>query len=291
MILPKEALSPMKLKPVLQETLRIYKKNLPDLLLALLLELALRAIALTPLMCLASDTFAWGAWLCVPLYLLIVLPARQNYALALQDMMEGGRVLSVRLVSMENYGGKLLRGLLGLARLLVWGALPIAGIGALVAVYYGVVDGFTALRLFSQLGGGSTTDGVFVIVALIAASLLLPLFGCAFHSGSRHAAALGDRRLVRGRRTGLVALWMLGLLLLLPFAAVLLITAGDWAVSFISQLSSALLSGELSLSLGNRVYILIAAVLALVLPVLPVKNMLPAVYLRLAKESNNDAAA
>ena len=33
------------------------------------------------------------AWLSVPLYVLIALPARQNYALALQDMLHGGTVL------------------------------------------------------------------------------------------------------------------------------------------------------------------------------------------------------
>ncbi len=281
----------IQVKPVLRDALRLYRKNLPDLLLTLLLELVLRAIALTPLLCLASPDLALGAWLCLPLYLLIALPARQNYALALQDMMQGGRVFSVQLISLENYGAKLLRGLLGLGKMLLWGALSIVGIGGMLAVYYGVVDGFTALRLFSQLGGGSTTDGVFLMVGVIAVTLLLPVLGCAVHSGHRHAVATGDKSLLRGHHGGLVALWMIGLALLLPFAAVLLFTMGEWALSFVRQLSSMLLSGNMSLSLGNRVYILLADVLLLALPVLPLKNLLPAVYLRHVKESKTDAAA
>ncbi len=281
----------MKLTTAFRETLRLYKKNLPDLLLTLLLEMVLRAMCLAPLLFLASPETSALAWLCVPLYLLIILPARQNYAEALQGMLDGGRVFGLRLVSVENYGAKLLRGLLGAARLLLWSLPAIAGISAMLYIYNGAVDGFTAMRLFSQLGGGSTMSGIFVAVGIIAAALVLTVVGCAAHCGSRHAAALGDQTLLRGHRLNLTALWMLGLCLLLPFAAVLVITTGEWALSFVRQLGNALLSGQISLALGNRMYILLAAVLVLVLPVLPVKNMLPAVYLRHVKESNTDAAA
>ncbi len=280
----------MKIAATLRESLRLYQKNFSDLLLALLLELALRGICLAPLLCLVSKDFAWGAWACVPLYLLIALPARQNYALALQDMMNGGRVLGVRLVSTEDYVAKLLRGLLGTVKMLLWAALSIAGLSVMYAIYDGLVDGFTAMRLFSQLGGGSTVDGITLAAGGIALTLLLPIIGCAVHCGHRHAVALGDAGLTKGHRGKLIGLWAIGLALLLPFAAVVLITLGNWLMAFLSQLTSALMSGFKFEPLGARVYILAAAVVALLLPVLPLKNMLPAVYLRGVKESKTDAA-
>ncbi|MBQ8201411.1 MAG: hypothetical protein IJZ74_06560 [Clostridia bacterium] len=281
----------MKLMTVMRESLKLYRKNWTDLLLALLLELVLRAMCLTPVVFLASPSLAALAWLCVPMYIFIALPARQNYALALQDMMDGGRVFSLRLVSTKDYGRKLLRGLIGTGKMLLWSALSIAGVSAMLAIYNGVVDGFSALRLFSQLGGGSTTDGVMMAVGAIAATCILPVIGCAVHSGVRHAEALGNRKLVKSRHGALAALWVLGLALLIPFAAVLLITMGNWALAFIAQIKTSLLTGLVIEPLGARAYVLAAAVLVLLLPVLPLKNMLPAVYLRGVKENkSNDAA-
>ena len=66
----------MSIKTALKESLCLYKKNFGPLLLAQLVALVLRAMALTPVLFLADKALAPLALIAIPLYLLIVLPAR-----------------------------------------------------------------------------------------------------------------------------------------------------------------------------------------------------------------------
>ena len=281
----------MKMKPVLLESLRLYRKNFPQLCLTLLTQLVLRAICLTPLLFLADASLAPLAWLCVPMYLLIALPARQNYALALQDMMDGGSVFSPRLVSLDGYWKKLLRGLKGTLCILLWSTATITGVTLLVMYYTGAgnVDGLTYLRMFESVGSGSITDGIIRTVTAVLATGLLIVLGCAVHSGTRHAHALGDRKLLKGQRLRVTALWFVGLLTLLPFAAAVVAIAGDWAMGLLRTIKAAK-TPNFALSVG-QIASLAAAVLLLLFPLLPLKNLLSAVHLRLVKESKKDAQA
>lgn len=277
----------MQIRSVLKESLRLYRKNFSPLMLALLVQGVLRAIALTPLLFLADRALAPLALLAIPLYLLIALPARQNAALALQDMLRGGSPFSLRLLSTADYGRKLWRGLKATLCMLLWSALTVSGTVLLYLSFKQLVDGFTLMGIFYAIGG-SVADGVWIVLGALCASSLLIFVGCALHSGSRHAAALGDRALLRGNRLRLMGLWFLGLVLLLPFAAVLAAVLG----SFVMTLPEALRNMQLpSLSLsGNQWGALIIGAAALLLPLLPLKNMLPAVYLHMTKEKNNAQA-
>lgn len=277
----------MQLKPVVKESLRLYKKNFAPLMLCLLVQGVLRCIALTPLLFLADKALAPLALLALPLYLLIALPARQNVALALQDMIGGGSVFSLRLLSTADYARKLLRGLKGTLCMLLWSALTITGIALLFLSFKGLTDGFTLMGVFYVIGG-SVADGVWIVLGALCASTLLILLGCALHSGSRHAAALVDKALLRGNRLKLMALWFLGLMLMLPFAAVVVTVLG----SFILTLPEALRNMQLpSLTLTVSQWgVLFVSVAVLLLPLLPLKNLLPAVYLHMAKEARDAQA-
>lgn len=277
----------MKKTHVWCDSLRLYKKNFPQLMLALLLELVLRAIALCPLLFCLEPTLTPLCWLTVPLYLLIALPARENYALALQDMMNGGSVFSLRLISTADYGKKLLRGLKGTLCILCWSTLTIAGVSLLYAAVKGLVDFITLMSIFKAIGG-SVTNGVAIVAAAVAGSVLIILLGCAVHSGTRHAIALGDRKLMKGNRLRLTGLWFAGLLLVLPFAAVAAVALGDFALSLLHELKNLKLPA-FTLNLRQTV-LLIGGALVLLCPALPLKNLLPAVYLRGVKESAHDAA-
>lgn len=281
----------VKIKPVLTNTFRLYRENFVPLCLALLVQLVLRAICLTPLMFQLDKALAPLSWLCVPLYILIALPARQNYALALQDMMNGGSVFTTRLISTEHYGRKLLRGVCGLLKLLAWSALTITGVTVLYMYYtgFGGVDAFTYLNLFSKVGGGSITAGIFTTGAAVAATGLLIVLGCAVHSGVRHARAMGDMRLLRGNRLRLTALWFAGLVLVVPFLLGLLGIMGDWALNVIAAFKK---TGQLSAVAisARQIWMLSIAALALLCPVLPLKNLLPAVALRQVKEAKDAQA-
>ena len=136
----------MKMKPVLSDSLRLYKNNFGPLCLALLVQIVLRAIALSPMLFLADKALAPLAYLAIPLYILIALPARQNYAIALQDMMDGGSVFTLQLISTKDYWKKLWRGVKGMICMLLWSALTIAGVGLLYAAVRGLVDFITLMR-------------------------------------------------------------------------------------------------------------------------------------------------
>ena len=277
----------MKVKNVWKDSCVLYKKNFGPLCLALLVELVLRGIALCPVLFLADSKLAPLALLAIPLYVLIVLPARQNYALALQDMMNGGSVFSTRLISTQDYGKKLLRGVKGMLCMLLWSAVTIAGVSALYAALMGLVDFITLMRIFSAIGG-SVVDGILIVAGAVAGSCLLILLGCAVHSGSRHAIAMGDKKLLKGQRLRMVGLWFAGLVLLAPFVAVAALALGNFAGTVISALKNMQMP-SLSLS-AQQAAMLIGGALVLLFPLLPLKNMLPAVYLRKVKEARDAQA-
>lgn len=277
----------MKLKPVLKESLHLYKRNLPQLCLALLVELILRAMALTPLLFRTDKALAPLSWLTIPLYLLIVLPARQNYALALQDMMAGGSVFSLRLIDPQDYWKKLWRGLKGTVCILLWSSVTIAGVWLLYAAIMGLVDFITLMGIFKSIGG-NVVDGVMLVAAAVVASCLLIMLGCAVHSGSRHALAMGEKRLMKGNRLRLIGLWFVGVLLVVPFAAVVAATLSDYAMTLIAALKQLKLP-SFALS-GKQAAMLVGGAAVLLFPVLPLKSLLPAVYLRMAKEKHDAAA-
>ena len=277
----------MKLKPVLTEALRLYRKHFPSLMLAQLVEGVLRAIALTPLLFLADKALSPLALLSLPLYLLIALPARQNYAIALQDMLRGGSVFSLQLLCPCDYGKKLLRGFKGMLCLLLWSSLTISGTVLLYLSFKKLMDGFTLMGIFYAIGG-SVADGVWIVLGALCTSTLLILLGCAVHSGGRHAAALADRKLLRGNRLRLMGLWFLGLLLTLPFAAAAAAVLGDYALSMAETLMNLQLP-SFALTAAQAGFLALGAAV-LLLPVLPLKSMLPAVYLHMAKEKNDAQA-
>ena len=277
----------MKVKPVLSDSLRLYKKNFGPLCLTLLVQLVLRAIALSPVLFLADKALAPLAFIAIPLYILIVLPARQNYAIALQNMLDGGSVFTPQLISVKDYWRKLWRGVKGMLCMLLWSAVTIIGVGLLSAAVRGLVDFLTLMRIFSSIGG-KVMDGVMIVAGAVAASCLLIVLGCAVHSGSRHAVALGNKKLLRGNRLRLTALWFLGCVLVVPFAAVVVYTLGDYALSLVRELKNLKLPA-FTLSV-KQAALLIGGAVVLLFPALPLKNLLPAVYLRKVKEARDAQA-
>ena len=156
--------------------------------------------------------------------------------------------------------------------MLLWSALTITGIALLFLSFKGLTDGFTLMGVFYVIGG-SVADGVWIVLGALCASTLLILLGCALHSGSRHAAALGVKLRSRGRVMGV---WFLSLATLVPF----IVTAGAISMGFLKQLLGALSAigqGSFSLPpLEKNMWLLVAAFVVLLLPVIPFKQLLPA---------------
>lgn len=282
----------MKVFAVLRDSVKVYIRNFADLMGAYLVEAVLRAICLVPLMFLLDAQLAPLAWLCVPMYLLIALPARQNYAIALQDMLHGGRVFSPRLISLNGYFRKLGRGLLGMVKMLLWMALPIAAILLMLEIYFGKgllattvvgfwgvksLDGISMMNWFKNFGP-DTIGGLINLMLVVISSCILPLIGCAVHCGARHASALEDKKLLRGQRLKLMGLWFLGFLFFLPFAAVVLtVLMSDLKVFVLGFAEMFLTKNFVIPELGEKLYILLAAFVLLFVAVVPLKQLIPAV--------------
>ncbi len=271
------------MKKVLCKAFGLYFKHFSELMLTLLVQLLLRAMALCPLLFLASDALSALAWLAVPAYLLIVLPVRQNVAEAVADMMQGKPLFTEKLISTRNYGKKLLRGLTGTVKMLLWSSVTIGAVTWLYALFTGAggMDGFALIRLIGKIGktfGTDTVGGALILLSGIAATALLILLGCAVHCGNRHAAALGDKKLVRGKRGLLIGTWLAGVLLLLPCAAIIGATLGSWAMGAVNAFIKTLKLSAMAIS-GTQLATMAAAVAVLLLPVLPLRTILPAVCL------------
>ena len=338
----------MKIWTVFAQSVKVYVKNFVDLMGAYLVQGVLRAMCLAPLLFLMLPETAVWAWLCVPLYVLIALPARQNYAIAMQDMLYGGRVLSPRLISFEGYWRKLGRGLVATLKMMCWMAVPALLVTLMVQLYKGegwlsavvlrlfrlaemenfaLADLFRpmeleaynacmagrltdflkwtakggetvipALRMLSfdlsdKLGqngffvmswfgsfGKNTINGVVNVMLVIVATFILPVIGCAVHCGNRHAAALEEKKLLKGCRIRLRILWVLGFVVFVPFvAAVLTVLLGDLKAFVLGFAEMFLMHSLAAPELGEKIYIIVAAFVVLFLPMVPFKQLLPAV--------------
>ena len=270
----------MKLTSVYRKAWAFYRRHFGALMLTLLLELALRCIALTPLLFLAVPQTRFLALLSIPLWVLIVLPARQNAAIAMQAALENNEgPFSLVLISLDHYKDKLLRGLLGMLRMLLWFIPLIAGVILALWAFYGPVDGLTMIRMISSFGGG-IKPGFQRILFIYLLTLIPPLLGFAFHSGARHAAALGRPRATRGHHLRLMLLWLGDLVLLVPFLTAAGMTAANYVRSVIDNLN------RFSLSLPDpgptlRLMVIFAGVLLLPLIFLiPLHALRSAVYMR-----------
>ncbi|MBE5804322.1 MAG: hypothetical protein E7316_07405 [Clostridiales bacterium] len=273
----------MKLFRAMGAAARVYFSKFFEGALCVLFQLVLRLIVAAPLLSLVTTEIRWLALLSIPLYLLIIPVARQNMAEAMQDAIGGGPLMSVKLVSMEDYGRKFRRGLKQAILLALW-ALPfIAATVVAVWAYKGQVDVATLLRVLMQLGGGSFMEGVKRVLMIYAATLLPIVLGCAFHSGARHAIAL-ERGKLSWFRPGVVLAWFVGLVALVPFAVAVYRIGADFVSALVNALSSLSFDSIALPSIGDKAYTLAIAFVLLFLPLLPFKQLLTAAYVRELKQ-------
>ena len=258
---------------------RGYTASFGGTLTFFLVETCLTLICLAPLLCLTDGALAPWAWACPALWLLVMIPARMNAAEAMADALEGGSLGGLRLVSVNRYGEKLLFGLKRLCFLALWGA-PLIAMAVIGWNYYsGEVDTFTVLRIIkNDLGGGDQMRGIRVLVIAVLAGLLLLMIGCAFHSGARHARAQGDKNLVRGHHGGVLGTWLASLVCVLPLLIAALILILRYAPA-LGDLNGLLMKTVTLPSTRGSVLIL-AAGAVLTLPLLPLRSLLHAAYVR-----------
>lgn len=240
--------------------------------------------SLSPLLFLATEKMKWFALLALPFYLLLMLWARVNAAAAMQDALGGGRLFSRQLVDPAGYGQKLLFGLKQCFFLLLWSAPLIAGLIIARIHISGDVDGFTVLRMIRKdIGGGDLMTGVLYLGLILLGLLLLSAFGCAFHSGDRHAFALGDRKLIRKHHGRMILCWLCSLVALIPFLIALIVTF----IRYLPVLNdlNGLVYGTVDVPPIKGTLLIMGIGSLLTIPFLPLRSLILAAFVRGLKEN------
>lgn len=267
----------MKISKAFKDAAKVYFGHFSTVLKFLVVEFCLTLFCFVPMLFLFEAGLRLLALLAVPLFVLILLPARMNAAEAMRDALRGGSLFTLRLVDPSNYGRKLGYALKRAAFLLLW-SLPLIVSVYLIWIHVsGDMDGFTLMRMIrSDFGGGDLVRGVLVIAIAVLGTMLLVAFGCAFHSGARHAFAQGNPGSVRGHHGKIVLTWLCALLSVLPaiFAAVLAF------VRYLPALSdlNGLFMNTVNLPPTRKTLEILGIGMLLTLPLLPLRSLISAAF-------------
>ena len=266
----------MKISAAFKDAFRVYAGHFGTTLKFLAVEGCITLAAFAPLLFLSDSGLKALALLAVPFYLLLVLWARVNAAAAMRDALGGGALFSLRLIEPDGYGKKLLYGLKRCALLLLWSAPLIAALVIAKIHYSGDMDGLTLLRMIKDFGGGNLMTGVLYLILIFVATLLLVAFGCAFHSGDRHAFVRENPKLLKGHHGKMVLCWLCSLLAVLPMIIALIAVV----VRYLPALNdlSAIVTKTKSLPSTKVTVIILAAGAVLTVPLLPLRTLIHAAF-------------
>ena len=267
-------------------TVSAQKKETVKFLLA---EAALTAMCLAPLLFLTEEgPVKYLAALALPLWLGVKVPARLNAAAAMQDALGEGRVFSLRLADPGGYVRKVLYGLKRVALLVLWGSPLIAALLYAWEQYSGKTDGLTVMDMIYTFGGEDMKTGIIYLLWIFAGLVLLLALGAGFHSGDRHAFALEKRGLGR-KRFGILLCRICSLVFLAPLIAAVIITVMRY-IPLLNDVSG-VLSGDVPRPSTRTTLLILGIGAALTLPLLPLRSMVTAAYVREAAGGAADANA
>ena len=258
----------------------LWKAHLADSIAYILIVAAIMLMPLVPMLCLVSKT-AWVKWCAligVPMFLLLVLPMRRNAAAVLRGVVRGECAMNdASLISCAGYRAKLLHGLKLTGLLLLWAIPGIAATVYAYVMYTGGADAITIVMAISKLGGNDVVRGVYLLLGIYAATWLPLMVGSMLHSGARHAFAAGSKALLKGRRKGHCAVWLVSLLVAVPFIAVAAVILGTQLPPVLKMVKVFQFSG-LGSALKTMGLLLLADFVVLLLPLVPLRHLMLAAY-------------
>ena len=293
------------------------------MLLYMLLALLIRAAAFAPLLAVTADSALRWLWvLCPVLLLFIVLPLRYSFAEALVQR-EGERRFCIKeAFNFRHYGEKLAESILHALNVLKWG-IPLAALLVYAAYWYSEVDALTVLQSMTALGAGwaslrvgvvnlfggneampanTLMDGLFVIGLIVAAAVLIWLYGAVRNSANRYSWVLATRsdfsprselrRRLIGRRWKQLGVAVVNLILWVPFLLVAACALKNVVSSLSTLLMMAITTGKLpALDLAGVVAPLAAAFFGLYLTLLPIRRWLTASFVMRSKTATDKVNA
>ena len=267
----------MKISQAFRDAKQTVSAQKAETLKLLLTEVATTMICLAPLLFLTEQgTLKALAALSAALWLLVKIPMRLNAAAAMQDGLGSGKVFSLRLADPGNYLKKVGYGLGRLALLALWSAPLIAALLFAWEKYSGDTDGLTVMNMVYEFGGNDMKTGVIYLLLILAALVLLAALGTGFHSGDRHAWALAEKGMLKGKRPKVLLCRICSLVFLLP-----LVIAGILVFLRYAPLLndvSGVISGDVQRPSSGTTVIILGIGAALTLPLLPLRSMVTAAY-------------
>ena len=280
----------MTVKQAVSRAFLLYRRNFASLMKMTAVETALRLIAAAPLLAFSAPEIRWFALLCLPLFLLIVPPARSRAAEGYVRLARGENPVSPALLIGSGRPG--FHCWQRAALLLLWALPAIIGTASAWIYYHDYSDGFMVLRSIRNLGGGHTLNGVKLLVILWLALFIPLLFGCALHSGDRHAEALtGSRSLLKKHLGGVLRAWLAGLSALLPFLAAAAVISSNYVRAVIAAVKGFSTTGSFALPpLDQNIWLLAAAFAVLCIPLVPLKSLISFCYAEGLAQEAKDAA-
>ena len=266
----------MKISQALKDAFRVYTGHFGATVKFLITEACITLAALTPLLFLSDSSLMMGALLVIPFWILLVFWARVNAAAAMRDALGDGSLFSYRLIDPSEYGRKLVFGLKRMIMLLFW-SIPLIACLVIAKIHYsGDMDGFTLLRVIKEFGGGDLMTGIIYMALIFIAAVLLVAFGCAFHSGDRHAFVRNNPKLVRGHHGKIVLCWICSLITILPI--IIAIVAVIIRYLPVLQDLNGLVMKTVSLPSTKVSLIILAVGGVLTIPLLPLRSLIPAAF-------------
>ena len=286
----------MKVSQAASKARSIYKEKKGEVFDFLLLEIIVRLIVLTPFLFLLTDNLKLLSLLSIPLFLLIVPFVREKAAVCMQSALRGGNLFSRDLLAPHGYWKAVGHGLVQALLLILWAA-PFLGVTAwLYRIIFGETvvgqtDVFSVILAVTELGGGDMVRGAAYAFLLYLCTLLPFCVGLAFHSGTRHARACGDKGLVKGHRGGIIQAWLRSLLTLVPFVAVSAWAGADYLKKLLEAVNQLTGNGLSIPRPDSGLYIILGAFVLLLLPLLPLKSLISAAYVGGLQEERTSGEA
>ena len=268
----------MKISDAFRNAFRVYFGHFGASLKFLVAELCMTLAALSPLLFLAADGWMkWLALLVIPLWLFLMLWARVNAAGGMQTALNGGSLFSMQLIDPTAYREKVVYGLKRCGLLLLWGSPLIASVVIARLYMGGKTDGLTVLRMIKKFGGGDLSTGMLYLGIILVATILLFAFGCAFHSGDRHAFVRDNPKLVRGHHGKIILCWLCSLMALIPLIAAIAY-AVIYLLPVVKDVTAYVMTKEKAMPSIKPVIIALAAGAVLTIPLLPLRSLIPAAF-------------
>ena len=289
------------LKAAIRNTFKICKGRFSDWLAGMLALLAVRALALVPLLALVffqkGDPMQYIALLTPILYVFIVFPLRYSMGEAMERALSGETFASARLISFKGYGQKLKAVLMQCLYVLPW-ALPLfLGLAAGWYLLYQVTDGTEVLRMLRDFGrvfgeGAGIMEAMYAVIAFLGLLFLVLLYGMMrngmvrfvwLSSGATYQKARTQMLLrLKGRRTGQFFVGLVQSVLMLP----VLLPAGYMGYRLLREFSKYMRLNLANLQEPQMLAGIVLVFLLLYLPLLPLRKILQAQYIGQLKEED-----